>query len=49
MEKSIQETRKRKKGASSQRTLRHGEGRYIFENKTSGDLQLPKPASPTET
>ena len=44
MEKSMKEI------AREQRIKAHneylaGSGRYIFENNTSGDLQLPKPAS----
>ena len=44
MEKSIQEIEKERR-AQAQEEYYGGSGRYIFENKTSGDLQLPKPAS----
>jgi hypothetical protein len=43
MEKSIQEI-ERDRRVQAQHDFFDGAGRYIFENNTSGDWQLPKPA-----
>lgn len=43
MEKSIQEIERDRRTAAHKEHF-SGAGRYIFENNTSGDFQLPKPA-----
>ena len=44
MEKSIREIEIERRMKSHKEHFA-GAGRYIFENNTSGDLQLPKPAT----
>jgi hypothetical protein len=43
MEKSIREIERERRMRASEEHFA-GTGRYIFENNTSGDFQLPKPA-----
>ena len=43
MEKSMQQIEKDRR-AQAHKDHFAGSGRYVFENNTSGDLQLPKPA-----
>ena len=43
MEKSIREI-ERDRRRQARYDHFHGEGRYIFENNTTGDFQLPKPS-----